>query len=153
MRKIRALVVAALCLAVAPVASSASADSVAQSKPKPTKESVAARRAKLAKASTETRILAKETAPSGLNAEQKKVFDAEMAKLAPLVEANDKVVAQLDKGLADPKANIDSLSEMGESQQLKMQMAMDRMSTAMQQLSNLLKKISDTAQTISQNLK
>jgi len=48
---------------------------------------------------------------------------------------------------------LDSMSEMGELESLRLQMAMDRMSKAMSALSNLLKKISDTSSQIVQNLK
>ena len=51
------------------------------------------------------------------------------------------------------KAKLDSLSEMGEMESLRLQMAMDRLSKLMSTLSNLLKKASDTAQGISQNIK
>ena len=53
----------------------------------------------------------------------------------------------------DLKANLDSLSEMGEMESLRLQMAMDRMSKMMSALSNLLKKQSDTANAITQNIK
>ena len=45
------------------------------------------------------------------------------------------------------------MSEMGEMESLRLQMAMDRMSKMMSTLSNLLKKISDTSTSITQNLK
>lgn len=45
------------------------------------------------------------------------------------------------------------MSETGEMESLRLQMAMDRMSKMMSTLSNLLKKISDTASAITQNLK
>lgn len=51
------------------------------------------------------------------------------------------------------KRDLDSMSEMGETESLRLQMSMDRMSKMMSTLSNLLKKISDTAQSITQNLK
>lgn len=51
------------------------------------------------------------------------------------------------------KSKLDSLSEMGETESLRLQMAMDRMSKMMSTLSHLLKIISDTAQGITQNLK
>ena len=47
----------------------------------------------------------------------------------------------------------DSMSEMNQMEQLRMQMAMDRKSKAMQALSNLLEKSSDTAATLTSNLK
>ena len=46
-----------------------------------------------------------------------------------------------------------SLSEIGEMESLKLQMAMDRLSKMMSTLSNLMKKIADTAEGIIQNLK
>ena len=60
---------------------------------------------------------------------------------------------QTDKIKDTIKNDIDSMSEMGETESLRLQMAMDRMSKLMSTLSNLLKKISDTANTITQNLK
>jgi hypothetical protein len=59
----------------------------------------------------------------------------------------------LDNQIDQIKNDIDSMSEMGEMESLRLQMAMDRMSKMMSTLSNLLKKISDTAQSITQNLK
>ena len=49
--------------------------------------------------------------------------------------------------------DIDSLSEMGEMESLRLQMAMDRLSRLMSTLSNILKKISETHQGIVQNIK
>ena len=46
------------------------------------------------------------------------------------------------------RADLDSMSEMGEMESLRMQMAMDRLSKMMSTLSNLLKKISETSSTI-----
>lgn len=51
------------------------------------------------------------------------------------------------------KNDLDSMSEMGEMESLRLQMAMDRMSKMMSTISNLLKKISKTADDIIQNLK
>lgn len=47
----------------------------------------------------------------------------------------------------------DTLAEMGEMQQLRLQMHMDRRQKALEVLSNLLKKVSDTQDTIIGNLK
>lgn len=57
------------------------------------------------------------------------------------------------EALAKIKDDPDSLSEMGELDSLRLQMAMDRLSKMMSTLSNLLKKISDTASSITQNTK
>ena len=61
--------------------------------------------------------------------------------------------AELDSMVEALKTDIDSMSEMGEMESLRLQMAMDRMSKMMSTLSNLLKKISDTQNSITQNLK
>ena len=51
------------------------------------------------------------------------------------------------------KRSLDSMSEIGEAESLRLQMAMDRLSKMISTLSNILKTISDTAQSILQNLK
>jgi hypothetical protein len=51
------------------------------------------------------------------------------------------------------KNGLDSMSEMGETESLRLQMAMDRLSKMMSTLSNLLKKMSDTADGITRNLR
>ena len=61
--------------------------------------------------------------------------------------------ADLDATVDRMKNDLDSLSEMGEMESLRLQTAMDRLSKMMSTLSNLLKKISDTASSITQNLK
>ena len=48
---------------------------------------------------------------------------------------------------------LDSLNEIGESEALRLQMAMDRMSKLMSTLSNLLKKTADTQNAMVQNIK
>jgi hypothetical protein len=48
---------------------------------------------------------------------------------------------------------LDSLSEMGEMESLRLQMAMDRISKLMSTLSDLLKRASETASAITQNIK
>lgn len=61
--------------------------------------------------------------------------------------------ADIDTALDQMKNDLDSMSEMGEMESLRLQMAMDRMSKMMSTLSNLLKKIAGTAEQITQNLK
>ena len=60
---------------------------------------------------------------------------------------------EMDAMATKLKNDLDSMSEMGEMESLRLQMAMDRMSKMMSTLSNLLKKISKTADDIIQNLK
>jgi hypothetical protein len=59
----------------------------------------------------------------------------------------------LDKEADELLGKLDSLSEMGEMESLRLQMAMDRMSKMMSTLSNLLNKIADTSSQITPNLK
>ncbi len=51
------------------------------------------------------------------------------------------------------KNKLDSMSEMGQQEQLRLQMSMDRMAKTQRALTNLMKKISDTASQIISNLK
>ena len=60
---------------------------------------------------------------------------------------------EVDDSIDAIKKDLDSMSEMGETESLRLQMAIDRMSKMMSTLSNLLKKMSDTADGIVQNLK
>ena len=59
----------------------------------------------------------------------------------------------IDATIDKMKDDLDSMSEMGETESLRLQIAMDRLSKMMSTLSNMLKKISDTSQSITQNLK
>jgi hypothetical protein len=61
--------------------------------------------------------------------------------------------ASLDAQIDRIKGDLDSMSEMSEMESLRLQMAMNRMSTMMSTLSNLVKRVSDTGQSITQNLK
>ena len=60
---------------------------------------------------------------------------------------------ELDNLAGNMKNDLDSMSEMGEMESLRLQMAMDRMNKMMSTLSNLLKKISKSSEEITQNLK
>jgi len=60
---------------------------------------------------------------------------------------------EIDAVVDKMKSDLDSMSEMGEMESLRLQMAMDRLSKMMSTLSNILKKISDTSQQITQNIK
>lgn len=51
------------------------------------------------------------------------------------------------------KAGIDSMSEMGEMNQLKLQQMMDRRTKLMEMLSNLMKRVSDTNDSLIANAK
>jgi hypothetical protein len=51
------------------------------------------------------------------------------------------------------KDRLDSMSELGETESMRLQMAMDRRSKLMETLSNVMKKMSDTGATLAENLK
>lgn len=61
--------------------------------------------------------------------------------------------AELDSQIDQLKTDLESMSEIGEMESLRLQMAMDRTAKMMSTLSNLLKKISDTQQSVVQNIK
>jgi hypothetical protein len=48
---------------------------------------------------------------------------------------------------------LDTLSELSEEQQMRMQQVMDRKAKATETLSNVMKKLADTSSTIAGNLK
>ena len=62
-------------------------------------------------------------------------------------------LGELQAAVDDVKPELDSLSEMGEMESLRLQMAMDRMSKLRSTLSNILKKSSKTSSQITQNIK
>ncbi|MBK8605467.1 MAG: hypothetical protein IPN82_01110 [Chitinophagaceae bacterium] len=51
------------------------------------------------------------------------------------------------------KTDLNSLNEMSELDQIRLQMYMDRRSKMMETLSNLMKKINDTKEDIIKNMK
>ncbi len=73
-----------------------------------------------------------------------------VAALTPTTEYDRATLASVKDRVKD---KLDSLSEMGEMESLRLQMAMDRLSKLMSTLSNLLKKASETASGITQNIK
>lgn len=71
-----------------------------------------------------------------------------------VVEPQGQVSMQdIDNAKETVKSKLDSLSEMGETESLRLQMAMDRLSKLMSTLSNVLKKQSETSDGIIQNIK
>jgi hypothetical protein len=80
-----------------------------------------------------------------------KAASGRKARLRKLHETMDK--AALDAEVAKIKNDLDSMSEMGEIESLRLQMAMERASKMMSTLSDIMKKISDTAESIAPNLK
>ena len=66
-------------------------------------------------------------------------------------ELNDEELDGMSGGTS--KSGLDSLSEMGETTSLKLQMQMDRISKFQTTLSNIIQKSSQTSDAITQNLK
>jgi hypothetical protein len=62
-------------------------------------------------------------------------------------------ITELDNVKKTVKNKLDSMSEMGETESLRLRMAMDRLSKFMSTISNLMKKISGTEDGIIKNLK
>ena len=124
-----------------------------ETKKKPTVASVTARRDALLKVRDGLRGLAGQPAPQGLPEKEAPAHAEFVAKAREVADGCDELAKKLTAGLKDKDAKLDSLSEMGEMESLRLQMAMDRVSKMMSTLSNLLKKMSDTASQITQNLK
>lgn len=61
--------------------------------------------------------------------------------------------AELDAATGELKSALDAMSEMGEAQSQRLQVAMERVSKAQATLSNLLKKADDTGKGIVGNIK
>ena len=70
-----------------------------------------------------------------------------------LVDGEVTSLAQLEAAKETIQGKLDSMSELGEMESLRLQMAMDRVSKLMSTLSNLLKRASETSQSITQNIK
>lgn len=75
------------------------------------------------------------------------------AQLATVRSPQALPAEEFGRRLAAARDDHGALSELGELESLRLQMAMDRMGKTMQTLSNLLKKMSDSRTTIIPNLK
>jgi len=91
-----------------------------------------------------------------INSQKKKLrelIDEQKAGAMDLEATFELMALAMESHLDRMKCKTDSLSELGEMESLRLQMAMDRLSKLMSTLSNLLKKVSDTASSVAQNLK
>jgi uncharacterized membrane protein len=89
----------------------------------------------------------------GLAAVTNAVRQASSTSRVALPTREPETVGELRATRDQLENRLDSLSELGETESLRLQMAMDRLSRMMSALSNILKKASDTAQSITENLK
>jgi hypothetical protein len=154
-RPLLALPLAAALLASVASAAPAptSARGVEDGTKKATKETLTKRRDALITVRDGLSALVAKPAPKGLSVEEKKAYEQFVADTKTIIDGCDALQKKLTDGLTDPKSDLDKLSEIGETESLRLQMVMDRLSKMMSTLSNILKKISDTAQSITQNLK
>ena len=83
-------------------------------------------------------------------------LDALEVKMQQAKSSYQKVQADLDElngAQAALRAELGSISDMSETESLRLQMTMDRLSKLMSTLSNVLKQSADTQKTIIQNTK
>lgn len=73
--------------------------------------------------------------------------------MVSLVDGAVTSLDQLEAAKEVVQGKLDSMSELGEMESLRLQMAMDRLSKLMSTLSNLLKRASETSQSITENIK
>lgn len=118
-----------------------------------TREALAARRDKMARARDALRSLAAKPKPASLPASEARLFADTVASIREMATGLDGVAARLTQGLGQPDPDLDSLSELADQQELRLQAAMDRMSRAATQASNVLKKTSEAAEQIVRNAK
>lgn len=118
-----------------------------------TRERVTARRDAPARVRDQLAALVARPAPTGLDAEQRKLYDQFLAQTRVVIDGCDALQAKLSAGLANPKINLDQLSEMGEEESLRLQLYQARASKLMRTLSTELKKTADSASTSIADLK
>jgi len=79
---------------------------------------------------------------------------AAKAQIRGMIQHEDKITASdINASAVNMKNQLDSESELGETESLRLQMSMDRLSKLMTTLSNVLKKLDDTGSSIVQNVK
>jgi hypothetical protein len=124
---------------------------LADTKAKPTVASITAKRDAFVKVAKDLRAFAARV-PDKLTTEEKKHREAFAAKARGIADQADAVAKRLTDGLAK-KQPLDAMSELGETESLRLQTVMDREAKLVEAVSNALKKEADTASTIIKNLK
>ena len=76
-----------------------------------------------------------------------------MEKVLQISKQFKQLSFKIDNTVIQAGNTFSDISELGEMESVRLQMAMDRLTKLMTTLSNLTKKISDTASAITQNLK
>lgn len=144
----------ALALSASPaLASRGAASSVADGAKKATKESVTKKRDAVALVRDRLSELIGKPAPKGLSTDEKQAYERFVADTRVIIDGCDALQKKLSEGLKNSKADLDQLTELGETESTRLQMAMDRLAKSLSALGNVLKKIGDTAESITQNLK
>jgi len=103
-------------------------------------------------------IMAEVKAITNAKAQLRSMLDQQTDRGLDLFSANAVISALITRAelccaVEGMQNDLDSMSELSETESLRLQMAMDRISKFMSTLSNILKKMSDTASQITQNLK
>lgn len=157
-----ALAPLALLLALLPAPASGSAQlhpdvcsagPTSVAKKKATKESVTALKEKMSRVRDQLQALIDQPAPAKLSKPESDAYAKFIEDTKVVIADLGKAAKKLDDATKDPKSDLDSMSEMGEMESLRLQAQMDRTSKMLSTLSNVLKKLSDSAQSITQNLK
>ena len=92
-------------------------------------------------------------AHTNLSTDQTSTFRPTRRTISPSLTFGTGPTPPLTKSIKTAKSKLDSMSEIGETESLRLQMAMDRVSKLMSTLSNLLKKASEIDSGIIQNIK
>jgi hypothetical protein len=122
-------------------------------RPKPSVATITAKRDKLNVFRDKLRELAAKPEPEKLTADQKKTYAAFVTSAKESADAADALAKKLTEGLKAKTPDLDQLSQLAETESLKVQMTMERHSKAMSTQSNVIKKVADTLNSIIQNMK
>ena len=117
------------------------------------KEALTARRDKIVRARDSLRSLAAKPRPSGLPEAEARLFSDTVASIREVATGLDGIATKLTQGLSKSNPDLDSLAELEQEQQLRLQGIMDRMNRANAAASNALKAVSDSATQVVRNLK
>jgi hypothetical protein len=100
-----------------------------------------------------TRGLAASVTSVEVTTEQRRHLRQAILELRRIRDQSERSRVDAEDALDALKAELDSMSEIGESDSLRLQIMLDRRAKLIQTLSNMLKKISETQDQIVSNLK
>jgi hypothetical protein len=91
--------------------------------------------------------------PDDQPGEDNPLQQVDLSQLQGMLRIDDDLRARFASLSAEIRLLDTALTEMGEMESVRLQMAMDRMAKMMATLSNMLKLMSETAQDITKNMK